>query len=195
MKAGNKYILYSVLIVAAIFIVFFVSAWLFGEDEYETATYNYFEFVKIDNIWYTEWQKDDVVYTLSFRNNPYEIEQLPIVGKLNDSFNRPEIYITFNPAEGNFSILALAAGELSLNLFRALQVKPIAACMNNATDDCIERPIVQCGDAGKSVIQIDTRGEPGVALRGECIILQGEGMGLLQSVDRLLYQWYGIMDN
>lgn len=193
MKESNRYITYAIIVIIALFLIFFITSKIVAQSKYETTEYNFFEFVKIDNIWYTEWQKDDVLYTLSFRNSPHEVEQLPIVGKLNESFNRPEAYITFNPEEGNFSVLALAAGELSLNMFRALKVKPIAACMNNATKVCEDLPIVRCGDTGTSVIHIVDKGDPGIVLRGDCIILQGEGMDLLKSVDRLLYQWYGII--
>jgi len=180
--------------IVIVFGLFFGISQLMDNDGFDAVTtYNFFEFVKMDNIWYTQWQKDDNLFTVSMRYNPYEIEDLAIVGELDESFNRPEAYVTFHPQKGNFTIISLAAGELSLNMFRALGVKPIASCMINDTKVCGERPIVTCEKEGISVIQIVDKGEPAVILDGDCIQLQGEGMGLLKSVDRLLYQWYGIM--
>ena len=193
MKKDHSFLVYFIVFVLAVFIVFFAASKFFGGEKMETTEYNFFEFVKIDNIWYTEWQKDNKIYTVSMRHNPHEVEDLPIVGNLSSSFNRQEVYVSFHPTEGNFTVLSLAAGELSLNMFRALGVKPIAACLINNTEVCSDRPIVTCEDEGKSVITIIDKGDPGIALRGECIRLQGEGMDLLKSVDRLLYQWYGIM--
>jgi len=116
-----------------------------------------------------------------------------ITGSLNESFNRPDVYITFDATQGNFSTLALATTELSLNMVRALQVKPIAACTNNESDACVERPIVQCTDKNTSVILIKDEGEAKIWLKGDCIILFGKDLELLRAVDRLLYQWYGVM--
>jgi len=195
-KSANKPLLYTIIVIIALFLIFFISFKIASKQEYEVVEYNKFQFIKVDEFWHTEWQepyKDEKVYTLIFRSNPYEVENIPIVGTLDESFNRPEIYITFDPTQDNFSTLSLAGGQLSLNMFRALQVKPIAACTKNESTECAERPIVDCGDEDVSVILITDQGEPGIALREECIILQGEGMGLLQAVDRLLYQWYRIM--
>lgn len=193
-KESNKFLLYFVVFVIAIFIVFFVSFKFFsGEEDYETLDYNFFEFVKIDNIWYTEWQKDETVYTVSMRNHPSEVEHVPVEGSLDESFNQPEVYVSFHPQKGNFTVLSLAAGELSLSMFRALGVKPVAACMVADNETCSEQPIASCADEDTPVIQLVNEGSAAVILEGDCIQLQGEGMDLLKSVDRLLYQWYGIM--
>lgn len=146
-----------------------------------------------EGSWRFDWQRGDKVYSVPLRYNPKQVENVTIIGSLNDSFNRPEAYITFDPTEGNFSTLALASGELSLNMVRALQVKPLAACTKNETDACLSRPIVQCGDPEKSVILIRDEGEPRIWLKGDCIVLFGKDLGILAATDRLLYQWYGIM--
>jgi len=36
-------------------------------------------------------------------------------------------------------------------------------------------------------------GEASVTLKGNCIVVRGEGFELVKAVDRLLYQWYHIM--
>jgi len=164
-------------------------------DPYETVYYNNFKFEKIDGLWYTQWQKGDNLYTIPLRYNPYEVEDVPIVGELTDEFNQPEVYIAFDPTQGNFSILSIAAAELSLNLYKALLVQPIAACSVNDTDTCIDRPVIStnCTENDKPGIFIRDIGKPAILLEGKCIYLGGEGFDLLKSVDRLLYQWYGII--
>lgn len=166
------------------------------KSPYDTITYNNFDFYKIENLWYTDWQKGDTLYTISLRNNPKQVEDIPIVGNLSDDFSRPQVHVAFDPNQGNFSILSLAAGELSLNLFRALKVEPVAACSDENEEICSGRPIVStnCSENHNlSVIFIRDVGKPVILLEGDCIFLGGQGWDLLKSVDRLLYEWYGIM--
>jgi len=153
---------------------------------------NHFKLDK-EGSWRFDWQRGDTVYSVPLRYNPLKVENVSIVGSLNESFNRPEMYITFDARQGNFSTLALATTELSLNMVRALQVKPIAACTNNQSDACEDRPIVQCTDTNTSVILIKDEGEAKIWLKGDCIVLFGKDLELLRAVDRLLYQWYGVM--
>lgn len=170
------------------------------ERTYPTIEYNNFIFEKIEGNWYFDWQQDNRLYTVSLRYNPLEVENVPIRGVLNKTFNqRREVYITFDPELGehskNFTTLALAATELSSSIARVLGFKPISACTSNHTT-CIGAEIVTCESANKNnqtAIYLTDSGDAGIILDQNCITLHGEGFALLKSVDRLLYQWYGIM--
>ena len=146
-----------------------------------------------EGSWRFDWQSDCTIYSVPLRFNPRQVENVTIQGKLNESFNRPIVFIAFDPTQGNFSTQAVATLELSLNMVKALQVKPVAACTKNETDTCKNRPILSCGKPNASVILIKDEGESKIWLNGDCIVLFGKDFELLRSVDRLLYQWYDVM--
>jgi hypothetical protein len=155
--------------------------------------YNNYAFVNAQNMWYTRWQKGGSLYTIPLRFNPRQVENVTIEGELDKGFDPARLYIAFDPRQETFKYVALAAGELSINLARALDANPVAACLVNETAACIGRPIVSCQDSDKAVILLREANETAVLLRGNCMILQGPEMDLLKSVDRVLYIWYGIM--
>lgn len=169
------------------------------ESPYETMEYNNFEFQKVHGTWFFDWQKDNTVYTVGLRYHPTEVENVTIKGVLNKSFNlRKNIYITYDPEVSentkNFTTLALAATELSTSVAKSIGYRPLSACTWNASV-CVDAgtPIVTCDTPNVSVIYLTDVGDSGIVLNKDCVTLRGEGMELLRSVDRLLYQWYGIM--
>lgn len=177
-------------------VILYASVWQAthkGPVKPEMVEYNGFNFERIEGMWYTKWQKGSIVYSIPLRFNPYQVENVTVLGAINGSFNRPEMFVAFDPTKGNFSIMALAAAELSLSMVRALNVKPVAACTRNDTA-CENRPIVSCPEQNGTVILIENNGDAAIWLKGDCIVLLGSGFDLLRSVDRLLYAWYGIMN-
>jgi len=184
-----------VLLVAGAFILINAGLkWLIPDPVSNTVEYGPYEFEFRDNMWAFEWQQEDKIYNIPLRFNPNQVENVSIRGSLNESFNRDEIFLSFNPETGNYSTMSLATGELALNMVKALGVKPIAACTKNMTDACEDRPILTCDTyPNTSVILIRDEGEARIWLQGDCIVLFGEEFELLRSVDRLLYQWYGVL--
>lgn len=191
----------DIVLVIAIFviigvIIFILTFTFFRKEGVPTVVYDNFVFSKLDGVlWYWQWQDGKDLYTIPMRYTPYEVEQVVIEGELNESFNKyREAYITFDPLSDNFTSLTLAAAELTQSMVTALKVKPIAACIRNETDTCEARPIITCENTHKPVIYLKEDPVTKMVLRGNCIVLQGSGIELLKCVDRLLYNWYGIMD-
>lgn len=170
---------------------------LLPPKEPTTVYYNGFEFKLIDNMWYTQWQHNGRIYNLPLRFNPYDVEDVIVAGRLNDSFNdNKDIYITFDPVQENHSsykYLTLAVAELSLSLTKAFGKNIIGACAVNETEACIDRPIVNCDSAGLSVIYLKTAKTPAIFINQTCVMLFGTGFELLKPVDRFLYTWYEII--
>lgn len=198
-KGSDRMLVWSIVfVIAAAVLIFSAGYYFYSRESYETVEYNNFIFTKMSGMWYFEWQDNDRLYTIPLRFSPYEAENVTIDGKLSESFNRNEVYVTFDPDSGNMSYLALGAAELSVNMARAVGVTPIAACTKsadsegNAFDFCEGRPILSC-TPGKSVIYIRAVGSARILLGGECIVLEGSGFELVRAIDRLLYQWYGII--
>ncbi|MBI4448760.1 hypothetical protein HY641_01900 [Candidatus Woesearchaeota archaeon] len=186
-------LVWAVVTLLVIFGAFYAATTIYKPTKYRTLTYNHFDFVHAGGLWNTQWQKGDIIYNLRLRYNPAQLENISISGYFDPAFNRPNIYVTFDPREGNFTTLSLAAAELSINMIQAIGATPIPACSYNDSTVCDGRPIITCGEANKSVIFLAGTGDGAVAARGECIVLYGEGFEVLKAVDRLLYAWYKIM--
>ena len=192
-KETKYFVLITVIALAVV--LFVLISWSKSQPLFETVEYNYFTFKKIGGLWQTELELDNQLYEAVFRFNPKQVETVPVSGQFT-GFNATPVYITFDPntKKEQFSYLALATSEITLNLIRALNQTVEAACTKNETDVCIERPIVTCDDTEKSVIYLKAEGDAGIQLNNHCVTLTGENFELLRSSDRLLYQWYHIME-
>ncbi len=162
-------------------------------DNKNIVDYNYFKFEEIGGLWQTDIQLDDQLYEAAFRFNPTQVEDVYMTGNFS-GFKQKPIYLTFDPTSDSeqFKYLALAASEMTLHIVRALNFTVEAACTKNETDACVYSPIVTCSD-NASVIYLSPSAPTQITLAGDCVTLSGEGMDLLKSVDRLLFQWYKIM--
>jgi hypothetical protein len=158
----------------------------------EKHTYNQYEFKKLGNLWQTEVQINNRLITIPLHYAPWETKYIPLLGRLNTSFDQGPLYVTFDPESSNKSMIALAAGELSLNLARGINRELIAACSKNQTDACLNRPLINCDNKNESVIYLKESIEPSVIFDENCIIIRGNATNLLMAVDRLLFLWYGI---
>lgn len=158
--------------------------------------YNNFVFTNAGGVWWTDWQHNGLLYKISLRYSPLDVDTVPVIGSLNVSvFNNRSIYVVFDPnSKSNFEYVGLAAGELGLNLARGMGRNPVVACTTNQTEEegCKDKPPVNCQNT-KGVIMLDNTGEALVSLNNDCVLLRGDGLELLRAVDRLLYTWYGIM--
>ena len=162
------------------------------------TTYNGYEFTKDEIHWNFDWVKDNTIYSIPLRFHPKDTEEVPVKGVLDPKFNKlSPIYITFDPVsnKSNFSFLALGAGELSFSIAQALEKQVTPACtIDDGSPGCQKNPPVSCETSeGKAVIFIKTEGPTGIYIQDTCIVVQGEGMELLRAIDRLLYQWYGVL--
>ncbi len=188
-------IILGIAIVLIMFAVVFVKYVPFLGPE--TIDYNLFKFSKIDDVWHTQWESNSgKLYTVPFRFNPHEAISVPVVGALNDSFNEADkLYITFNPLsdEKDFKYLAMAAADLSFAFLDPLNRKVEMACTVNQTEACEIRPIVNCGDENKSVVFLEINSPEKVSLKDRCVHIQGKEFNLIKSADRILYQYYRII--
>ena len=166
-----------------------------GETNPETNyMYNGYVFVKVRNLWYTKWQYEDNILNIPLHYGPLELEDVIAEGELDERFNTGKYYITFDPLGEDFAHVAVAAGELGLNLVKGMGAKITAACIQNDSNVCIDRAIITCDNTNESVIYIKESEDPGIIMDGNCLILQGNEMELLKVVDRVVLQLYGIME-
>jgi hypothetical protein len=161
-----------------------------GEGNY---VYNGFSFVYFNDGWYTQAQRGDTLYDIPLHYGPRDVEDIPVVGKLDPSFgNNRIVYITFDPRD---YYIGFAAIELSLNLGKGLEAGTKSACDKDYDiDACKEREIVTCADKDKSVILIRKANETKITLSSNCVIIEGTGKELLRATDNVILHFYGIMN-
>jgi len=186
-----------VLLLIAVFIttLYLIPKIMPAKPKVQQVEYNYFKFTKAGPVWDTLVKYDGKLLQPSFRFLPTEVEDVPIKGKLNETFGEEVIYLTFDPL-GNpreFQTLTIGVSEMGMNIVKGLEREIEAACTINETKACFNRSIVSCENTEKSVIFFNPAGEPEVILDEKCIELRGSGFDLLKSVDRVLYAWYGIL--
>ncbi len=157
------------------------------------VTYNNFKFVKVESLWFTQVQIGNQLYNVPLHYNPYEVENIPMVGDVDERFQQGSIYVTHDPGDSNLGYVAVSAAELSLNLATAFGVEPVAACSRNVTTACATRPIINCENTNASVVYLKEANFTRVDLRGNCIVIQGTGQELIKATDKVLYVWYRII--
>lgn len=194
-KKDTKKLIIMVFFLIGLFAIFFVTKYIFSSRmDYPSYTYNGFEFVKMQGLWHTQWQRDNEIFGLHLRYGPRESEDIHLVGYSEDEkFSVGDtLYITFDPGLQK-KFVALAAAELSLNLNKAFEISPKAACTQNLTQSCHTRPIVTCNNTDEAVIYLKEEAPTKITLRSNCIIIQGEGEELVRAADKMIWIQYGIM--
>lgn len=193
-KKSTVYFLIAViLIVAAVAGIFALKNYYVPEKDKDIVKYNNFNFVKEESLWLTQVQVKGQLYNVRLHYNPYEVENIPYVGDIDERFQQDAIYITHDPAEGNLGHVAVAAAELSLSMASVFNIEPVAACSKNFTGICETRPIITCENTNSSVIYLKEDDITQVSLKGNCIVIQGRGQELIKAADKVLYIWYRVI--
>lgn len=170
--------------------------------------YKGFSFIKKDGLWHTQVEDHATgrVYNVPLHYGPREVEGVLVMGNFSEFWKRTvnntiskykrQTYVTYNLGqEDQLSSLALAAGELSINLAEAYGMAAIPACINKNSSVCKKIPTITCTTTTEPVIYLSVEDSlPVVATRENCLVIQGKGEELVRSVDRFLYLLYEIME-
>ncbi|MEK6948681.1 MAG: hypothetical protein AABX34_00560 [Nanoarchaeota archaeon] len=157
-----------------------------------------YSFVKFDDLWYTQLKspKGTRLYNIQFRYGPKEVEEVKVEGILDTGLfdNAQDYYVTFNPTGNDFSSVALAVGDFNQQMTNIFFKQPIAACDRNETRACIDRQVITCKDTDKLVLYVKESNTSRVLYDDNCITIEGSGFDLVKGIDRVLYEFYGIME-
>lgn len=168
------------------------------KDEQGYLYNDVYSFVKFDDLWYTQFKspKGTRLYNIQFRYGPREVDDIDIKGSLNTELlnNASEYYVTFNPNGNDFSSVALAVGDFNAHMTKIFFKKPIAACDKNETFACKDRPIITCDNTNDLVLYVKEANNSRVYFDDNCIVVEGSGFDLVKSVDRILYDFYDIIE-
>lgn len=161
----------------------------------EGYMYNGYSFIKADGLWWTEVQVKDKLLKIPLHFGPKEVEEVKVAGTLALEFNSgKKVYIAINPNTQN-KYYTLAISELSFNMAKGIDRIPIGSCTEENWA-CDNRTIVSCINNSDNlpVVELEIDEENKIELGGNCIKVSGQDYGIVKAIDRLLYQWYGIMD-
>jgi len=187
----------TVLIIMLIFVS--IGAFLHAKvnPKLQTETSNGFVFTKSGISWYTDMvsQEYNAQITANFRYAPSEVKEIPVTGDVRLFFASKGnmSYFTFNPTD-NLTYMNLAAADLAKYLKVLNGVTLEAACTQNVSSACVDRPIISCESEKKiPVIYVRNSAISSVEMNGNCLTIQGSGEGLLKAYNKVLFLWYGIL--
>ncbi|MDO8740556.1 MAG: hypothetical protein Q7J54_03190 [Candidatus Woesearchaeota archaeon] len=193
-KTTRVFLIAIIALIIVFALIFSVKYFYSKEESLQEYKYGAYKFTKIGGMWYTQIQNENNIFNIPLHYNPGEVKNISVVGKIDDRFNfSKSIYLTSDPAESGAGYIALAAAELSLNMVQGLGLLPVAACSENKTIYCAERPIINCTNTDEPVIYLKENDKAEVELKGNCVVINGKDVDLVRSTDRLLYQLYRIM--
>ena len=160
----------------------------------EAYVYEGFSFVKAEGLWWTEVDKFGTRLKIPLHYGPKEVEDIKLFGDLDPAFNEGEnIYVAIDPTIIS-EHYTLAISELSFNMVKGMDRTPIGSCTQNHVA-CDDREIINCETAnGRPTIELALSETPGIEFSGTCIKIKGSGWDLVKATNRLLYNWYGIMN-
>jgi len=162
----------------------------------EGYMYNGYSFIKVDGLWWTEVVIGNKLVKIPLHFSPKEVEEIEIKGNLNPAFNYGDVvYIAIDPnVQDQYYTLSLS--ELIFNVAKGLDRTPEGSCTEENWA-CENRTIISCDNNpnNKPVIELALAEESKIELVGSCIKISGSEYGIVKAVNRLLYQWYEVMDN
>jgi len=176
-------------------------------------TYNGFEFRQNkDGTWETQVYNPvtETLFIVSLHYGPKDIYDLPIDHSARDwltyalNFDSEKAgkdavgaaFIVFDPdAEGGYH--AIAYHELARNLERGLRLSPHPALTEetNVTIGNETIPVKSCGTTDEPMIVLVNKDPARIEYNGKnCIFVQGLNENLVKAENRLLYQFYSVME-
>ncbi len=164
-------------------------------DPEEGYIYGQYSFIFADDLWWTDINRGDRWLKVRLHFGPREVKEVEVEGSLDKGFNEgEEVYMAIDPEFGN-KYLSLALSEVNLNIVQGIRRKPIGVCSRENETVCEDREILSCENTkGKPVIELRWGGEPKITLEGTCILISGEDFGIVKAANRLIWQWYGVLE-
>jgi len=157
-----------------------------------------YSFIKYDEFWYTQFLSPggSRLYNVQFRYGPRDVDTINIEGSLNSELlnNATDYYVTFNPTGSNFSHVALAVADFNQHMTNIFFKQPIAACDKNETSACINIPVITCDNTDSLVLYVKEANNTRVYFDDNCIVVEGSGFDLVKGVDRVLFEFYDIIE-
>ncbi len=169
----------------------------------ESYKYNGFLFQKGMYAWYSKIRVGDLVYDVSFVYGPKEVDDIPVLGEVNDLILKAkEIYITTEPDYP--SRIGKAQVEISkitsprTSSFGILNIPTIntVTYIPEEIKGKVGYPEITCknASANKSVIYLKIGSETKIYNKSYCVVVEGSNdEDVVRAADRLIYNLLGII--
>jgi len=175
-KKRNTTIVSLLLIILMFFSILGYSFRGSGNDSNsEKITYNGFEFVKRNDLWFVE--KEGTIF--AFENNPNEVNESNVnLNKINNYYNKP-LYISSDSDEATL--------EISRNFYQIVQrIQP--ACLDGKVCEG-DLPTKTCED---NFIIIREKEIGNITQEDNCIFIEGKKENLVKLADEFLFKTLNI---
>ena len=194
-----------------------------GKVDDDHYMYNGYSFVKLGDknigyMWYTQIMNPytSTKYDIPLHYGPKEVEEVMFSGNINtfmnmiygqnnyledyDEFNvnvseQPYIaYFSFDPESYDLDYINLAHHELATNLAQVLTIRLLPACTKEGDKACESVATLTCENTTVPIIVFEEANGKNIIANGNCIRIRSFAEGMVEGVDRLLYQMYEIME-
>lgn len=164
-------------------VVFSVIGFMWGRDSEETSPYviDEYNLIKIDNKWVLE--KEGIQYV--FDHHPNELKEIPVESF---SINNPKYYLIFDP-EDKDNNLDYSLSKLYYTL-KQFNLQVFLACSKEESCE-LDIPVKDCTE---NAFYFKKSEETKIYLNENCIIIEGDNLGLSMAVDKLNYLFLGVIN-
>lgn len=200
---SDKVLVFAIATIIVILIGIFALKFILPEEKIDTSMYyeyNGFAFEKVENMWVTQVQTNNIELTVPLRYGALEVDTIKISGELSkDFYSIGNVFISFNPLQEPIKDTSLASLELAVNLAKINEIegyrRNITAAYLIEHNDGGEYPVITCENTPDSIVyQLIEKAPAKITLDGNCITLQGEHEDLIKAVDRFLLYRYNILN-
>ena len=97
----------------------------------------------------------------------------------------------------DFTYIRLARFDYDVQMTKIFLKIPVSACdrkVINGTTACVGIPIITCDNTDDLVVYFKESEDLNLEYDDNCIIIEGLGLDLVKGVDRILYDFFGMIE-
>ncbi len=195
-KSSTRNIILIIIMIVGLLVLFFSIKYFYHPTPPEESyVYNGFKFTKVSSLWLTEVQVDNMIFRITTRYSPNELEHITVEpGVYKKIVGSKKIYFTL--ANNLSSVAVLGVTELGriVGTRYGLFNIPSQAALTGSNDQ--GTPVKTCKDAvnGTGVIWFKLGNNTLAYSDGNCVIIQGaDEWGIVKTADRVTFGLLGIM--
>jgi hypothetical protein len=190
-KEKRKQIWMSIIL--AFIMVFSVFGVLLGTQSNEMK-FNGFKFQQQDNYYVTKINGNE----MNFYTLPYEVSYINVSSAVMNTLKQADfLTIAFNPNEAQQNLQPIELMRFELARYLGSSRERVFSGVLKASPDYPDLPVVSCANATlkSPMIVFNVSDTAGIVNLDSCIYLNGRGADFIRMRDRILYSYYGVIDD
>ena len=195
-KNSTRNIILIIIMIVGLLVLFFSIKYFYHPTPTEESyVYNGFKFTKVSSLWLTEVQVDNMVFRITTRYSPNELEHITVESGVYEKIvDSKGIYFTVANNLSSVAVLGITELGRIVGTHYGLFNIPSQAALLESDDK--GTPVKTCKDAvnGTGVIWFKLGNSTSVYSDGNCVIIQGaDEWGIVKAADRVTLGLLGIM--